>query len=197
MQGKILDFSIQTNSGIISGNDQKRYPFIGSEWKEQRLPQRGMTVDFDIDAETNAIGIYIALPHDSGSNNFIQQLHEKNEAQDNPFDWFLKCMKNYVNFNGRARRQEYWYFILFYLIGAIATMGLDYIFGTEVLFYALYLIGMALPQTGVSVRRLHDTGKSGWWYLISLVPIIGVILLIIWFVKEGDSHDNLYGQPVK
>lgn len=197
MQGKILDFSIQNNTGIISGGDQKRYQFIGAEWKEQRQPQRGMAVDFDIDAEGKAIEVYAALTNTASANNIIQQLHEKNEAQYSPFDWFLKCIKSYVNFTGRARRQEYWYFILFYLIGAIATMVLDYIFGTEVLFYALYLIGMALPQTGVSVRRLHDTGKSGWWYLISLVPIIGVILLIIWFVKEGDSLDNLYGQPVK
>lgn len=197
MQGKILDFSIQNNTGIISGGDQKRYQFIGAEWKEQHQPQRGMAVDFDIDAEGKAIGVYAALTNTASANNIIQQLHEKNEAQYSPFDWFLKCMKNYVNFTGRARRQEYWYFILFYLIGAIATIVLDYIFGTEVLFYALYLIGMALPQTGVSVRRLHDTGKSGWWYLISLVPIIGVILLIIWFVKEGDAHSNLYGQPVK
>lgn len=197
MQGNILDFSIQSNSGIISGSDQKRYQFTGSEWKEQRPPQRGMTVDFDINAEGNAVGIYSALPHSSGSNNIIQPLHEKNEEQYSPFDWFLKCMKNYVNFNGRARRKEYWFFALFYVIGALASMILDYIFGTEIIFYALYIIGMALPQLGVTVRRLHDTGKSGWWYLICLVPIIGVILLIIWFTKEGDSHNNLYGQPVK
>lgn len=59
MQGKILDFSIQTNSGIISGDDQKRYPFAGSEWKEQQLPKRGMSVDFDVNEQEQALGFML------------------------------------------------------------------------------------------------------------------------------------------
>ncbi|QXW25125.1 DUF805 domain-containing protein [Acinetobacter johnsonii] len=196
MQGKILDFSVQTNSGIISGDDQQRYSFAGSEWKEQQPPKRGMSVDFDVNTEGHATAIYAALPF-TNTGNLTQRLHEKNEDQYSPFDWFLKCIKNYVNLQGRARRQEYWFFILFFMLGAIAAMILDYLFGTEILFYALYILGMALPQLGVTVRRLHDIGKSGWWYLICLIPIVGIILLIIWLVKEGDAHSNLYGQPVK
>jgi hypothetical protein len=61
MQGKILDFSVQTNSGIISGDDQQRYSFVGSEWKEQQLPKRGMSVDFDVNTDGHATAIYAAL----------------------------------------------------------------------------------------------------------------------------------------
>lgn len=56
---------------------------------------------------------------------------------------------------------------------------------------------MALPVLAVSIRRLHDIGKSGWWYLISLIPLLGMIVLIIWFTKDGETHANLYGQPSK
>lgn len=196
MQGKILDFSVQTNSGIISGDDQQRYSFVGSEWKEQQLPKRGMSVDFDVNTDGHATVIYAALTS-TNTSTIIQQFQDKEESQYSAFDWFLKCMKNYINFNGRARRKEFWFFALFYLLGAFATMFLDYLFGTEILFYVLYILGMALPQAGVAVRRLHDIGRSGWWYLISLVPIVGFILLVIWFSKDGDAHNNLYGQPVK
>lgn len=196
MQGKILDFSVQTNSGIISGDDQQRYSFVGIEWKEQQLPKRGMSVDFDVNTDGHATAIYAALTSPNTST-IIQQFQEKEESQYSTFDWFLKCMKNYVNFNGRARRKEFWFFALFYLLGAFATMFIDYLFGTEILFYVLYILAMALPQAGVAIRRLHDIGRSGWWYLISLVPIVGFILLIIWFSKDGDTHSNIYGQPVK
>jgi uncharacterized membrane protein YhaH (DUF805 family) len=71
------------------------------------------------------------------------------------------------------------------------------VFGTEIIFYAIYILAMALPVLAVSIRRLHDIGKSGWWYLISLIPLVGMIVLIIWFTKEGETHANLYGQPSK
>lgn len=121
MQGKILDFSVQTNSGIISGDDQQRYSFVGSEWKEQQLPKRGMSVDFDVNTDGDATAIYAALASPNTST-IIQQFQEKEESQYSAFDWFLKCMKYYVNFNGRARRKEFWFFALFYLLGAFITM---------------------------------------------------------------------------
>lgn len=196
MQGKILDFSIQTNSGIISGDDQKRYSFAGSEWKEQQLPKRGMLVDFDIDTQGQAIGVYTALAG-SGSNNVIVQFQEKTETQYSAFDWFLKALKHYIDFSGRARRKEFWFFMLFNMLGCLAALIFDEVFGTEIIFYVIYILAMALPVLAVSIRRLHDLGKSGWWYLLSLIPLVGMIILIIWFTKEGDAHANLYGQPAK
>ena len=68
---------------------------------------------------------------------------------------------------------------------------------TEVIFTGLVLLATFIPDLAVSARRLHDTGRSGWWFLISLIPIIGIILLVIWFATEGQSENNLYGEPVK
>ena len=202
MKGTILDYSIQSNSGVISGDDQIRYPFTGAEWKADVPPNRGIRVDFDVDSMGNALQIYTELKTSNTFQSINHQLDQisnpnKDEEQYNPIDWFVKCIKQYVTFDGRARRKEFWFFALFYLLGAFATMFIDYLFGTEILFYVLYILAMALPQAGVAIRRLHDIGRSGWWYLVSLVPIVGFILLIIWFSKDGDTHNNLYGQPVK
>jgi uncharacterized membrane protein YhaH (DUF805 family) len=194
MQGKILDFSVQTNTGVISGLDNNRYEFLGSEWKEQQVPKRGMQVDFDVDVQGKAIAVYSALPQNV-STDVISQFKEKTEDNYSPFDWCLKCLKNYVNFQGRARRKEYWFFVLFNVIGLLVAMVVDAICGTEVVFYALYLLAIALPLLAVSIRRLHDIGRSGWWYLIVLLPVAGFILLLYWFSKAGDAQDNLYGQP--
>lgn len=96
--------------------------------------------------------------------------------------WFIKCIKNYVNFTGRARRAEYWYFVLFTLIFAIAAMILDKIvFGKpSSVFYGLLALFLFLPSLAVQVRRLHDTGHSGkllLWYMIAY--IIWIVLLMV------------------
>ncbi|WP_284880589.1 DUF805 domain-containing protein [Acinetobacter variabilis] len=196
MKGIILDFSIQTNSGIISGEDQKRYSFIGSEWKESFPPQRGLKIDFDLDITGQAIGVYKALDNSIRSNTHIINSTEKSEEDYNIFDWFVKCLKNYANFNGRARRKEFWFFYLALVVCNIFAMVLDSILETEVIFYGIVTLATIIPFLAVSTRRLHDIGKSGWWYLISLT-IIGIILLIIWWAKEGDINNNQYGEISK
>jgi uncharacterized membrane protein YhaH (DUF805 family) len=196
MQGKILDFSVQTNTGVITGQDNKRYQFSGAEWKEQQVPKRGLQVDFDIDPQGAAVAVYSTLSQ-AASSDVISQFKEKTEDQYSPFDWFLKGMKNYINFQGRARRKEYWFFVLFNTIGLVIAMVLDAVFGTEVLFYALYILAIALPVLGVSIRRLHDIGRSGWWYLIVCIPIIGFLVLLYWFTQDGEMQANQYGQPSK
>ena len=196
MKGTILDFSIQTNSGIISGEDQKRYSFIGSEWKEISPPQRGLNIDFDLDTTGQAIGVYKALDNSIRSNAHIINSTEKSEEDYNIFDWFIKCLKNYANFNGRARRKEFCFFYLALVICNIFAMVLDAILETEVIFYGIVTLATIIPFLAVSARRLHDIGKSGWWYLISLT-IIGIILLIIWWAKEGETFSNPYGDSVK
>ncbi|WP_336024160.1 DUF805 domain-containing protein [Acinetobacter lwoffii] len=196
MKGIILDFSIQTNSGIISGEDQRRYSFIGSEWKESSPPQRGLKIDFDLDTTGQAIGVYKALDNSIRLNSHVINSTEKSEEDYNIFDWFIKCLKNYANFNGRARRKEFWFFYLALVICNIFAMVLDAILETEVIFYGIVTLVTIIPFLAVSARRLHDIGKSGWWYLISLT-IIGIILLIIWWAKEGETFSNPYGDSVK
>ena len=203
MQGTILDYAIQTNTGVISGDDQQRYNFSGSEWQGQRAPTRGDRVDFNIDAQGNATQIYVAINHNSPINQISDQLNKlsdqnKHEEQYNPNDWFVKSLKNYANFSGRARRKEYWFFILVQFgVILIASVIDSIIFKKPSVLYMLTALALFIPSLAVSVRRLHDIGKSGWWYLICLIPLIGAILLIVWFATETKPETNQWGKPAK
>ena len=112
------------------------------------------------------------------------------------------CFNKYATFSGRASRSEYWFFIPFRVLGGIVTliidvMILDYSIESEYtpinLIFSLILI---IPSIAVACRRLHDVNKSGWWQLIWLT-IIGGILLFIWYVKEGEKKKNRFGSPIK
>ncbi len=113
-------------------------------------------------------------------------------------DWFKKCMRNYVNFSGRARRKEYWYFVLMQMILIIIAMVIDsIIFDSGIgFFYLIAAFGLFLPGVAVTVRRLHDTNHSGWWFLISLVPLIG-LALIVFLVRETNFETNQWDSPAK
>ena len=110
---------------------------------------------------------------------------------------------NYVNFSGRARRSEYWYFILCYYIISILAVVLDNTLGlandlTGYGFITLaVMLGHILPSLSLVVRRLHDVGKSGWFYFIALIPIIGGIWLLVLFCTEGTRGENKYGVDPK
>ena len=117
-------------------------------------------------------------------------------------NWYLGVLKKYAVFSGRAQRAEYWYFVLFSTIVSLVLMVLDAMTGTldpqtgYGLLNGLYTLAVFIPTLAVSVRRLHDIGKSGWWLLIALIPLIGVILLIIWFATDS-KEDNQYGKNPK
>lgn len=118
-------------------------------------------------------------------------------------NWYLQVLKKYADFNGRARRKEYWMFVLFNLIFAIAAMVIDSVIGLTVpslpygYIYLLYTLVTLVPSIAVAVRRLHDLGKSGWFLLIALIPIVGAIWLIVLFATEGVRGDNQYGSDPK
>jgi len=118
-------------------------------------------------------------------------------------NWYLKVLKNYAVFSGRARRKEYWMFTLFNIIFLIIAMVLDNILGTAIedvgygLFYFLYALSVLIPSLAVGVRRLHDVGKSGWFLLIALIPIIGSIWLLVLFCTDGDAGENKFGANPK
>ncbi|TXD98328.1 DUF805 domain-containing protein [Psychrobacter frigidicola] len=114
-------------------------------------------------------------------------------------DWFKKGLRNYATFSGRARRKEYWYFVLVQSILMIIAMILDSIvFGSEMgLFYAVVGLGLFLPSIAVAIRRLHDTSRSGWWFLISIVPLIGSIILVIFLASDTKPETNRWGLPAK
>ncbi len=118
-------------------------------------------------------------------------------------EWYLKVLKNYVGFSGRARRKEYWMFLLFHLIVLIVAMLLDRMLGLSFgdvgygPIYSLYALAVFLPSLAVAIRRLHDTNRSGWWLLLAFIPIIGGIVLIIWLATDGTPGDNRYGSNPK
>lgn len=112
-------------------------------------------------------------------------------------EWYINVLKNYATFSGRARRKEYWMFALFNIIVGIVLIIIDYIIGTYFALYGLYCLGIILPSLAVSVRRLHDVNKSGWWIFISLIPLIGGIWLLVLFVTDGTAGDNQYGPSPK
>lgn len=118
--------------------------------------------------------------------------------------WYLKVLKNYAGFSGRARRKEYWFFILINVIIAIILGGLDNLLGLAISpgsmvgpLYGLYMLAIIIPSIAVAVRRLHDTSRSGWWILISLVPAIGTIVLLIFFFQNSKEGPNNYGPNPK
>ena len=123
-------------------------------------------------------------------------------------EWYLKVMRdNYANFNGRARRKEYWMFTLFFTLFFIASIFIMAILFSSVsestgsLIGGILIIGLFLthlvPSLAVTIRRLHDTGKSGWFYLLSFIPYIGGLIIFIFTVIEGDRGDNKYGPDPK
>lgn len=118
-------------------------------------------------------------------------------------NWYLAVVKKYAVFSGRARRKEYWMFILFYTLFGIVAMVLDNVLGTTVaglgygLFYCVFVLAMVLPSLGVGVRRLHDVGKSGWFLFIVLIPIVGAIWLLVLACSDGIAGPNKYGANPK
>lgn len=118
-------------------------------------------------------------------------------------EWYLKVLKQYADFNGRARRKEYWMFVLFNFLFVFAAFSLDMILGSAnqtlgvgliVGFYNLFVL---IPSLAVAVRRLHDLGKSGWMLLVSFIPLVGGIWLLILFLTEGNPSANKYGENPK
>ncbi len=113
-------------------------------------------------------------------------------------EWYLKVVRdNYANFSGRARRAEFWYFALFSAVISIVLSVLDGILHTKGILGGIYSLAVMIPGIAVSARRLHDTGRSGWWQLIAFVPIIGFIVLLVFFVQEGSFDRNEYGPSPK
>jgi uncharacterized membrane protein YhaH (DUF805 family) len=118
-------------------------------------------------------------------------------------NWYLQALKKYTVFTGRSRRREYWFFVLFNILVSLALAVVDYFTGTYNSAYrmgllgGLYTLAVLIPAIAVTIRRLHDTGRSGWWILIVLVPIIGGIWLLVLMVFDSQPGENAYGPSPK
>lgn len=126
------------------------------------------------------------LPHSIAINK------HSTESSYDIIDWFKKFLRNYANFSGRARRKEFWYSTFAQFIFSIIAIILD-----AVIFGSLVMLGLFIPSLAVTVRRLHDTSRSGWWFLISLIPLIGSIILLVFLATETKFETNQWGPPAK
>lgn len=114
-------------------------------------------------------------------------------------EYFIDVLKNhYLDFEGRARRRDYWMFVLWNFVASLAVNLVGSFLGKAGMFLSYaYCIAVLLPSLGLGVRRLHDTGKSGWLYLIALIPLIGPIILLVWFCTDSQPGSNEYGPNPK
>ncbi|SDJ02299.1 DUF805 domain-containing protein [Lutimaribacter saemankumensis] len=115
-------------------------------------------------------------------------------------DAVRKCLSNYATFEGRAARSEFWWFTLFLFLGNAVFSILDRILfggvahGQEIsVLGALFSLAVLLPTIAVGVRRLHDLDRTGWWYLLVLIPLIGGLILLFFFIQKGTSGTNRFG----
>ena len=114
------------------------------------------------------------------------------------FNYYKEAFtKKFADFNGRARRSEYWYFTLFNTIMAMVAAGVDALHGMGPFAYGIYALAALIPGIAVLVRRLHDTDRSGWWFFIALVPIIGAIVLLVFLVTDSKPGTNRFGANPK
>jgi uncharacterized membrane protein YhaH (DUF805 family) len=118
--------------------------------------------------------------------------------QGESMNWYISVLKKYAVFDGRASRTEFWMFTLFSFIAGIVLGIVDGILHTKGAYGigalgGLYNLAVLLPSIGVAIRRLHDTGRSGWWLLLLFLPVIGWIALLVFYILESQAGDNAYG----
>lgn len=119
--------------------------------------------------------------------------------------WYLKVLRQYADFGGRARRTEFWMFTLFNTIFSIVLLVIDSAAGLTFgeppsqfgVLRTIYSLAVLVPTIAVAVRRLHDTDHSGWWVLIGLIPIVGWIILLVWYCTDGRPEPNQWGPNPK
>lgn len=118
-------------------------------------------------------------------------------------NWYFTVLKKYLVFSGRARRKEFWYFQLISLFFILLLTFIESAITAKVfdpesaMAVKVYCVGMFLPAIGVTVRRLHDTGRSGWWSLIGIIPIVGLLVLAIFLLLDSQAGKNSYGPNPK
>ncbi len=112
-------------------------------------------------------------------------------------DWYIEGLKKYAVFSGRARRREYWTFALLNVAIIFALDVFEWALGGPGALGALYTLAVLSPSLAVTVRRLHDTNRSGWWLLILVIPILGALVLIVFLLQDSDRLDNRFGPSPK
>ncbi len=218
MKGKILDFSVAQGGGLILSSDGTRYLFNADQWHGQSLPKAGQDVDFNINDVKKAIEIYpdvFAVTQEfisTSQTNYPSRSHDNYQNLDRNSFWdytVAAYTKNFANFQGRARRREFWgvYLVVALITSPVSLSFVWMMYGGSnvdsrygdfiILLYLLICLVNLIPGNALVVRRLHDIDKSGWWYWISLVPLIGGIWILILLCTEGTRGENRFGADPK
>jgi uncharacterized membrane protein YhaH (DUF805 family) len=138
-----------------------------------------------------------------GRNTGAYPKSQTSRALINIMNWYLEVLKKYADFSGRARRKEFWMFTLFNFIFSVVTSIIDYLIGTDNifgnygLFSLIYALAILIPSLALSVRRLHDVGKSGYMIFLAFLPIIGWIWLFVLYVTDSQLGTNKWGPNPK
>ena len=120
-----------------------------------------------------------------------------------PFDCYLNAWRHYVDFTGRSRRREYWFFVLFNILISMALGAIDGMLGLgnaqigTGLLSSLYGLAVLLPSLGYAARRLHDIGRSAWWLLLIFIPLLGPLVILVFTVLDSQPGDNAFGPNPK
>ena len=148
-------------------------------------------------------GLAIVLSRQTESDTYGLRIRGPENGMEKDMSWFLLALNKYATFTGRSRRSEYWFFGLFYLIFVVALAFVDGLAGTydqasgAGLFSSIFALALFIPSLAVAVRRLHDTDRSGWWLLISLIPLIGAIVILVFVLMDSTPGENRYGPNPK
>lgn len=204
------------NCGCIIDNDNAKYcKKCGAKLENANIVQDSESLNTNVDSSSIDVGNRLETESNNGiilgvnTNEENNKSHQENDNEETMIKGttisfmgvIKKCFCNYVNFSGRANRKEFWYFYLFNLIIYLVVYFLLFAVSNEALILTfasiaiVYGLGTILPNIAVAVRRLHDIGKSGWWYLLFLIPYIGSIILIVFFCMKSDQNENKYGKP--
>jgi uncharacterized membrane protein YhaH (DUF805 family) len=119
-------------------------------------------------------------------------------------DWMLMPLRRYAEFSGRSQRKEYWMFFLFQIIVVVVLGIIEGVLGLSGMVAGaygpltlLFWLAVLVPGIAVGIRRLHDTDRSGWWLLLAFVPLVGAIVLLVFFVSDGTHGPNRFGPDPK
>ena len=187
MRGEVVRYSRETGDGTIIGDDGKLRHFRNTDTQEPN-PLRGMIAEFEEAEDGSARNIVLSPPGTDGI------------LEGNVWDYFRQAMRKYVDGEGRARRKEYWSFVLFKILIILAALSIDialnHVIGREAYFGAFTVVAVIiffLPSITVSIRRLHDVGLTGWLYLLNFLPFGELFMFVIALIpsqKTTNTHGN-------
>jgi uncharacterized membrane protein YhaH (DUF805 family)/cold shock CspA family protein len=208
MRGEVFQYEEQQGFGFISGDDGKRYAFERKDLRRLVPIGKGTTVEFQVDA-ASAREIFVVhgvMP--GAAAQFGRDAVAAEPEGTGLWSYFIRALTtNYANFSGRARRKEYWGYVLFLLIFAAIVIGvavaLDVNSGNldvsdelpviTISAIGLLILATLIPSIAITVRRQHDIGISGWFYLLIFVPYVGNMIIFVFTLIPSQRHENKWG----